>query len=114
VNALLSIIKSEGFKGIYRGYGATLVSFGTYSAIYFLIYENLKSFFFDLFIEEKYFKKNQRTYLRVSKKAFNLGKYDGVVGGIFVCKNKIFLVVNIDFLKASIISNPLSISKLRF
>ena len=40
--AINNIIQKEGVKALYRGYGATLGSFGTFSAIYFLIYENLK------------------------------------------------------------------------
>lgn len=42
MNAIAQIVKDEGIMGIYRGYGATLVSFGTFSSIYFLVYEKLK------------------------------------------------------------------------
>jgi hypothetical protein len=49
----MTIIREEGVKGLYRvfynnitlkAYGATLGSFGPYSALYFLIYENMKKF----------------------------------------------------------------------
>lgn len=40
--ALLSIARNEGLLGIYRGYGATLGSFGPFSALYFVFYERLK------------------------------------------------------------------------
>ncbi len=33
---------SEGFRGLYKGYWATLASFGPFSAIYFALYEALK------------------------------------------------------------------------
>jgi hypothetical protein len=41
-DALVKITKTEGFAGIYRGYGATLASFGPFSALYFVFYEQLK------------------------------------------------------------------------
>jgi hypothetical protein len=43
MNALMTIIKQEGLRGLYRGYGATLGFFGTHSAFYFAMYEYLKS-----------------------------------------------------------------------
>jgi len=41
-HALKQIVKTEGVRGIYRGYGATLLSFGPFSALYFVFYEHLK------------------------------------------------------------------------
>lgn len=41
-DALRKIMKNEGLKGIYKGYGATLLSFGPFSAIYFSLYESMK------------------------------------------------------------------------
>mmetsp|Transcript_6333 Transcript_6333/g.9204 ORF Transcript_6333/g.9204 Transcript_6333/m.9204 type:complete len:340 (+) Transcript_6333:83-1102(+) len=41
-DALKTIVRTEGIAGIYKGYGATLVSFGPFSALYFLFYEALK------------------------------------------------------------------------
>lgn len=38
-DALIKIGKEEGFRGIYKGYGATLLSYGPFSAFYFLFYE---------------------------------------------------------------------------
>lgn len=35
-------LSQEGLRGIYRGYGATLLSFGPFSAIYFTLYEEAK------------------------------------------------------------------------
>mmetsp|Transcript_11308 Transcript_11308/g.17332 ORF Transcript_11308/g.17332 Transcript_11308/m.17332 type:complete len:204 (-) Transcript_11308:518-1129(-) len=43
-HGLSEIWKFEGLAGIYRGYGATLMSFGPFSALYFCFYEQLKSF----------------------------------------------------------------------
>ncbi|KAK1746678.1 mitochondrial carrier protein [Skeletonema marinoi] len=41
-DALQQIIRTEGMKGIYRGYWATLASFGPFSALYFVFYERCK------------------------------------------------------------------------
>ena len=41
-DALCSIAKTEGFRGIYKGYLATLASFGPFSALYFMFYERFK------------------------------------------------------------------------
>jgi hypothetical protein len=41
-DALKQISKTEGLSGVYRGYGATLASFGPFSAFYFVFYEKLK------------------------------------------------------------------------
>ena len=43
-DALRSIAKTEGFRGIYKGYWATLASFGPFSALYFMFYEQFKDF----------------------------------------------------------------------
>jgi hypothetical protein len=36
------ILRAEGVRGLYRGYGATLASFAPYSAIYFALYERAR------------------------------------------------------------------------
>jgi hypothetical protein len=41
-DALKQISKTEGVRGIYKGYAATLGSFGPFSALYFVFYEKLK------------------------------------------------------------------------
>lgn len=38
-----TILAEERLRGIYKGYGATLISFGPFSAIYFTVYENSKA-----------------------------------------------------------------------
>eukprot|EP00929_Paragymnodinium_shiwhaense_P123814 TRINITY_DN9810_c0_g1_i2.p1 TRINITY_DN9810_c0_g1~~TRINITY_DN9810_c0_g1_i2.p1 ORF type:complete len:324 (+),score=59.96 TRINITY_DN9810_c0_g1_i2:78-1049(+) len=43
VHAVSTILRQEGLHGIYRGYGATLLSFGPFSALYFVFYERCKS-----------------------------------------------------------------------
>ena len=40
-DALRTIMRTEGLKGVYKGYGATLLSFGPFSAFYFLAYETV-------------------------------------------------------------------------
>lgn len=40
-DAFKTIIREEGFLGLYKGYAATIYSFGPFSAIYFALYENV-------------------------------------------------------------------------
>jgi hypothetical protein len=40
--SLRSVVRAEGLRGLYRGYGATLASFGPFSAFYFMFVEQLK------------------------------------------------------------------------
>lgn len=42
LDAFRTIVRTEGLAGIYKGYGATLASFGPFSALYFLFYEEMK------------------------------------------------------------------------
>jgi len=48
-DAMKSIYRHDGIAGFYRGYGATLASFGPFSALYFTFYENLKHRAMNLF-----------------------------------------------------------------
>ena len=50
-HALSTIMRTEGLSGIYRGYAATLASFGPFSALYFTFYEKIKAFSFGLFLQ---------------------------------------------------------------
>ncbi|KAL3809982.1 hypothetical protein ACHAXA_007758 [Cyclostephanos tholiformis] len=43
LDALRQILRTEGMRGIYKGYGATLASFGPFSALYFMFYEQCKT-----------------------------------------------------------------------
>lgn len=36
-------MRQEGLRGLYKGYGATVMSFGPYSALYFTLYEEFKA-----------------------------------------------------------------------
>lgn len=42
LDAVRSIVRTEGAVGLYRGYGATVLSFGPFSALYFTFYEEFK------------------------------------------------------------------------
>ncbi|KAH9601757.1 Mitochondrial substrate/solute carrier [Trypanosoma melophagium] len=48
-DALRTIAKYEGLRGLYKGYWSTLASFGPYSAVYFVFYEFLKDIFSEYF-----------------------------------------------------------------
>eukprot|EP00946_MAST-07B_sp_MAST-7B-sp1_P004427 g4427.t1 len=51
MDAITKIIRAEGLSGIYRGYGATIASFGPYSAFYFMFYEQIKRISLGLYSE---------------------------------------------------------------
>lgn len=42
LDALIQICRQEGLLGIYKGYGATLLSYGPFSALYFFLYEEVR------------------------------------------------------------------------
>lgn len=44
-NAFLTIIREEGPRGLYRGFGAGLATYGPYVSIYFALYEQWKAMF---------------------------------------------------------------------
>ena len=44
LDALIQISRTEGLRGIYKGYGATLLSYGPFSALYFFLYEEVRTF----------------------------------------------------------------------
>ena len=44
------VLSSDGWKGLYRGYGATLASFGPFSAFYFMFAEQLKDHYSKTFM----------------------------------------------------------------
>ncbi|KAL7563329.1 hypothetical protein ACA910_016684 [Epithemia clementina (nom. ined.)] len=50
-DALQTIARREGIPALYKGYGATLLSFGSYSGFFFVLYEQMqsqvKTYFYD-------------------------------------------------------------------
>jgi hypothetical protein len=47
-NAFRTILKEEGARGLYKGYFATLFSYGPFSAIYFGVYEEVRICYMNL------------------------------------------------------------------
>lgn len=43
-DAIKVILNSEGVRGLYKAYAATVLSFGPFSALYFMFYEKLKKY----------------------------------------------------------------------
>lgn len=41
LDAFRTIWREEGLRGLYKGYGATIYSFGPFSAVYFALYEKV-------------------------------------------------------------------------
>jgi len=44
MDALGTIVRHEGIIGLYKGFNATLLSFGPFSALYFLFYEEVSCY----------------------------------------------------------------------
>lgn len=43
LHAIQTILKTERVSGLYKGYVATLLSFGPFSALYFMLYEKVRT-----------------------------------------------------------------------
>ena len=43
-DAIRQIMRHEGVRGLYKAYWATVMSFGPFSALYFMFYETAKGF----------------------------------------------------------------------
>ncbi len=50
MDAFRQIASQEGARGIYKGYSATLLSYGPFSALYFLFYEKVSYFYIILIL----------------------------------------------------------------
>eukprot|EP00501_MAST-03F_sp_TOSAG23-6_P002548 GSMAST32.ASY1.ANO1.2687.1 assembled CDS len=48
LHAIQTITRREGFKNLYKGYGATVLSFGPFSGLYFMFYEKFKALAFKI------------------------------------------------------------------
>lgn len=96
LNALRQILKTEGIHGIYRAYGATVASFGPFSALYFSFYEYFKGFFI---------KNDALSYLERAEKSAPL-KQDISFVQAMLCSMMAGAC-------ASTITNPLDMAKLR-
>jgi hypothetical protein len=103
IDAIQKISKTEGISGIYKGYGATLASFGPFSAMYFVFYEKCKQW--------------SRRYLQLDDNHDDNGNIDG--GRRRQQKQKelpfhwIILSSSCAGAAASFITSPLDMAKLR-
>ena len=99
LNAFRTIIKTEGFRGIYKAYGATVMSFGPFSAINFSFFEFFKGFFV---------KNDAQSYLnRVADNSIaKKEKADLSFSQSLLCSSLSNLI-------AGFITNPLDLVKLR-
>jgi len=53
LDAFVKISQKDGVQGLYKGYGMTLLSFGPFSALYFLLYEESKRVTSEVFRKDK-------------------------------------------------------------
>lgn len=100
LHAIASICNSEGFRGIYKAYGATVMSFGPLSAFYFTFYEFFKGFYVKN--DAKYYVEKIKDY----KSEDELKKQDITFMQSLICSS-------FSSCFASIITNPLDLVKLR-
>lgn len=94
INAFSQVLKTEGIRGLYKAYPATVLSFGPFSALYFMFYEQLKGLVV---------KNDAHTYLSKVKEKSH------VQIGFF---QSMFLSM-IAGASASFLTNPLDMVKLR-
>lgn len=94
VNAFKQVLKTEGLRGLYKAYPATVFSFGPFSALYFLFYEKLKG----LVVQN-----DPNTYLQKVKESSHvqIGFFQSMICSMFAGA------------AASLITNPLDLVKLR-
>lgn len=100
IDALLQIYKTEKLRGIYRAYGATIMSFGPMSAFYFMFYEYFKGFFV---------KNDAQTYIKKVKKE-NFEKENNKLNISFI---ESLLCSSLASSIASFITTPLDLVKFR-
>ncbi|CDW72794.1 mitochondrial carrier [Stylonychia lemnae] len=102
VDAVRQVLKTEGLRGLYRAYGATVMSFGPFSAFYFLFYEKLKGLFV-LNDPQSYLRKTNRQdeeSIKASQKS-DIGFFQSMLCSMLAGAG------------ASVITNPLDMAKLR-
>lgn len=88
-DAFTKICKEEGLRGLYKGYGATVFSYGPFSALYFLFYEESK---------KKLFKHRYGEEKKYEQLSLQDNLICSAVSGSL----------------ASFLTNPLDLAKLRF
>lgn len=101
LDALVTILNQEKLRGLYKAYGATVLSFGPMSAFYFMFYEYFKGFFV---------RNDAKTYIQRVKKEevdkLREMKLDISFSQSLVCSALAGAL-------ASLITNPLDLVKLR-
>ena len=89
-------------RGLYRAYFATVFSFGPFSALYFLFYENMKGFVV---------KNDPKTYLKKVNKEGEEGQKASETEDIGFVQSMVCSMVAGG--TASVLTNPLDMAKLR-
>lgn len=125
LDAFKTILRLEGLRGLYKGYGATVFSYGPYSALYFLCYEEAKRFTFKR--KQQQYQEQHHSAVR-SKASVNAQVVEGESPSSFdiLQNDKIdFDNRELDFKEnlicaaiagsiASYLTNPLDLAKLRY
>lgn len=98
--AIIHIFQNEGIRGIYKAYGATVMSFGPLSAFYFMFYEYFKGLF--VRNDAKYYIEK----IKEKKSEEELKKQDISFKQSILCSSMASFL-------ASFMTNPLDLVKLR-
>lgn len=102
LDAIKQIKATEGIRGLYRAYGATVLSFGPFSALYFTFYENIKG---------AVVKNDPATYLKKVNKEGEDGKKAAHTQDIGFFQSMLCSMLAGGV--ASVMTNPLDMAKLR-
>ena len=103
--ALTTIFRTEGWSGVYRGYAATLASFGPYSAFYFAFYEKIKAFTLGVFADQ-----GTEDHVNGANASSNSSKEKTVTDAPFLLH---LANASLASAMASFVTNPLDLVKLR-
>mmetsp|Transcript_13908 Transcript_13908/g.23672 ORF Transcript_13908/g.23672 Transcript_13908/m.23672 type:complete len:331 (-) Transcript_13908:8-1000(-) len=95
IDAIRQIKQSEGVRGLYRAYGATVMSFGPFSALYFTFYETMKGLFLHRTLWPPVAEREEESFKP------EIGFFPSMICSMFAGG------------AASILTNPLDIAKLR-
>lgn len=91
-HALTTILNTEGVKGIYKAYLATIGSFGPTTALYFMIYEKSKGYFV---------KNDHKAYLNsiAENKVIKLSFYQSIICSMTAAGLSSFITTPLDLIK---------------
>jgi hypothetical protein len=114
LDAIRTIARTEGLRGVYRGYGATVASFGPFSAIYLSGYEQFKELYGKWLLPPL---KPEEIAAAATAASSHTHAADGSPAGVVPPRELPFYVYALSGASAggvaSVLTNPLDLVKLR-